>query len=182
MYAELNSLPLKKDRLIRIMKFWLKILSMEENNPVKIVYNLLYQDATRINQINWISLVKDTLFSYGFGFIWLQQSVTNPCKFLSEFKQRVQDIFTQNVEDEISKVSEHRLYQHIYPSNCNEYLSILKDRFMRTAMSKFRLGSHCFMVERGRWRRPKLEYNDRTCDTCGIIEDEYHVTFECKKN
>ena len=52
---------------------------------------------------------------------------------------------------------------------------------MRIALTKFRLGSHSFMVERGKWFRPKKEHEDRICDRCLVIEDEYHITIQCKR-
>ena len=37
------------------------------------------------------------------------------------------------------------------------------------------------MVERGRWQRPKVEYQERMCEECRVIEDEYHIIVECKR-
>ena len=56
-YNELNAKPLKNIRLKRILKFRLKIIDMPENNPVKIVYNLLVKDSQENNTENWVSLV-----------------------------------------------------------------------------------------------------------------------------
>ena len=47
--------------------------------------------------------------------------------------------------------------------------------------TKFRLNSHTFLVERGRWLKPKLVYEERKCSFCksGGIEDEYHMAMLC---
>ena len=37
------------------------------------------------------------------------------------------------------------------------------------------------MVERGRWQRPKLEFEARLCSECDEIEDEFHVLLECNR-
>ena len=42
---------------------------------------------------------------------------------------------------------------------------------------KFRLGSHSFPIETGRWNRTKRE--DRLCTTCGVLGDEFHVIHHC---
>ena len=44
------------------------------------------------------------------------------------------------------------------------------------------MSSHKFMVERGRWRRPKINYNERLCTLCTEhdIEDEYHIVLKCE--
>ena len=44
-------------------------------------------------------------------------------------------------------------------------------------MVRFRLGSHNFPIETGRWiRRPRPE---RLCGACGELGDEEHVLFRC---
>ena len=37
------------------------------------------------------------------------------------------------------------------------------------------------MVERGRWIKPKIQYNDRKCRLCNNndIQDGYHITCTC---
>ena len=54
---------------------------------------------------------------------------------------------------------------------------------MRTSYTKFRLSSHKLLVERGRWMKPKLQYEIRKCTLCDSedIEDEYHVTPVCQQ-
>ena len=59
------------------------------------------------------------------------------------------------------------------------YLTKLPNNFIKIAVSKLRLGSHNFNIERGRWK--KLDLVDRICLLCGDIEDEYHVVMCCKK-
>ncbi len=46
---------------------------------------------------------------------------------------------------------------------------------------RFRLGSHSFMVERGRWLCPKFELIARLLDECDEIEDEFYVVFICPR-
>ena len=49
-------------------------------------------------------------------------------------------------------------------------------------MTKFRLSSHALFVERGRWNKPKLiPRNERLCEVCGVIEDEYHCLIDCPR-
>ena len=41
--------------------------------------------------------------------------------------------------------------------------------------------SHKFLVERGRWVKPKINYHERLCTLCdeNDIEDEYHILTKC---
>ena len=65
--------------------------------------------------------------------------------------------------------------------SCLTFISLSLYKYLRTAVTKFRLSSHSFMVERGRWSRPKIENENRMCGVCQLIEDEYHVLMECKR-
>ena len=179
-YKELHTTPLKIDRLIRIISYWIKIIHLNDNSIVKIAYMGLYRDALENSNINWAFLVKGILETHGFGCVWHQQSVPNINKFLSEFKQRANDIFVQKCNEQISSLSEHRLYKHLNDYNFNSsYLQLIKERYIRVALTRLRLGSHSFLVERGRWQRPKLDFFDRICETCEVPEDEYHIFMEC---
>ena len=36
-----------------------------------------------------------------------------------------------------------------------------------------------FLVERRHWNRPKLDYLERLCQTCNVVEDEFNVYIKC---
>ena len=57
----------------------------------------------------------------------------------------------------------------------------MENSLLRTAITKIRLSSHLFYIERGRWSKPKIEAVNRICDTCFVLEDEYHCIIECPK-
>ena len=61
------------------------------------------------------------------------------------------------------------------------YLDSIKEYYIRIALARMRLGSHNFMVERGRWERPKRDYLLRRCLVCDDIEDEYHIIMKCTR-
>ena len=61
------------------------------------------------------------------------------------------------------------------------YLTININKNLLTAFTKFRLSSHKLLVERGRWKSLKLDYELRKCTYSGDIEDEYHVTLICEQ-
>ena len=184
-YEELNTTTLKCIRLKRILKFWLKIINLPNENPVKIVYNLLLKDSQGNNVVNWASLVRDLLTTRGFGDVWLSQSVHNDIHFLLKFNQRISDVFLQQNNEQLHNLSEHRLYKHLVEDNdklgMSTYLSEIKERYLRIAITKFKLGSHSFMIERGKWLKPKLDFLERVCETCLAVEDEFHILIECKR-
>ena len=53
----------------------------------------------------------------------------------------------------------------------------------RVAMSKLLLSSHNLLIETGLWHRPRsIPREDRTCNMCNKLEDEYHFIIECSLN
>ena len=62
-----------------------------------------------------------------------------------------------------------------------EYLEIVTNKYHRTSLTKVRLGSHNFWIERGRWNKPKIPDTLRNCPLCGTREDEYHCYIECPR-
>ena len=101
---------------------------------------------------------------------------------MSEFYQRICDVAKQNLLENIDTLSEHRLYRHLSPDKGGiEYLASIKEKYIRHALAKLRLGSHNFIVERGRWQCPKVEFMNRICDVCKEIEDEFHIIFVCER-
>ena len=55
--AETGKFHLASDINVQIIKYWLKILRMESNSYVKLVYNEMIQDPTKHK---WIKYVKNS--------------------------------------------------------------------------------------------------------------------------
>lgn len=123
-------------------------------------------------------MVKNLLFSNGFGYIWEQHFVGNEREFLTLFKQRLEDQFIQKWREDVSNTSEFRLYKFIKDDfKFEPYLYFIKSKALRRALTSIRLSSHNFMVERGRWN--KLQIGDRKCSVCDDVEDEFHCLVKC---
>ena len=131
--------------------------------------------------VTWVSLVKNHLFSIGLGMFWERQQVFGEDSFLRTFSQRIHDIYLQNWSAEVMDTSENRLFKHIKQNFCLESYLNMSNKGLRVAITKIRLSSHVFMIERARWnvRIPKLK--DRVCAYCNVIESEYHVLIECPR-
>ena len=49
------------------------------------------------------------------------------------------------------------------------------------ATSRLRMSSHRLAIESGRWARPnRIPVDERKCQECSVLEDEYHFVIECK--
>ena len=98
---------------------------------------------------------------------------------MSEFKLRTKDLFIQKCNNEISNLSENRLYyKHLGFTN-NAYLTEIKQNYIHTAITRLTMSSDTFMNGRGRWLN--IEYNLRLCSLCNVLEDEFHIINVCPR-
>ena len=61
------------------------------------------------------------------------------------------------------------------------YVGLNIHKHLRLYLSKLRLSSRQFLVERGRWVKPKVPYNERRCTLCNNpdVRDEFYITLCC---
>ena len=116
----------------------------------------------------------------GFYEVWLQQNVGDVGVFLSIVRQRLQDNFMQQWNEEINQSPRAIFYRCIASFEFSDYLNMITVRKFRVALAKFRVSSHRLEVEMGRWARPeRTVFEDRKCKYCHKLEDEYHLLLEC---
>ena len=60
---------------------------------------------------------------------------------------------------------------------CSIYSNYIND-YYRYIISRWRLSNHNLRVETDRYIGNN-DRNSRVCDTCNVLEDEYHVIFQC---
>ena len=61
-YLECGVLPLKSIRLIRIIKYWVKIIHLEEKKTLKLLYKYQFKQMhENVNIKNWAQQVKAIL-------------------------------------------------------------------------------------------------------------------------
>ena len=71
-YGELGSLNCQYVQYFIIIKYWIKILHVNDNKYVKKVYNMLkYGFESNPDKKNWCSLLYSLLCSLGFNDAWL---------------------------------------------------------------------------------------------------------------
>ena len=99
-------------------------------------------------------------------------------------KQTVRAKFITEWEHEVSNIEQHpilRMYTKIKMTfGMEPYMKYIKNVKYRTALSRFRMSSHCLQIERGRHQRPKQAIKDRICFKCNVVEDEYHFLLQCQ--
>ena len=84
-YGELGRYPLYINRFVRVIKYWLKILSTK-NIILDIVYKDMLLQCDRGIQ-NWLFKIKSLLSNHGFLYIWNDPHGLDQERFLLLFKQ-----------------------------------------------------------------------------------------------
>ena len=89
-YGEMGRYNISINANVRCISYWLKLTRMNaERLPYK-AYRMLYA-LDESGKKTWTTIVKDFLFRYGFGFVWINQGVGCINGFLKVFKQRLKD-------------------------------------------------------------------------------------------
>ena len=101
LYADTGRLPLCITLKLRCVKYWLRLINMNDKRLSKQAYNRLYTLSEQgLN--NWVTNVKHVLESNGFGIVWLFKGVGNESLFLNDFKIRLIDCYKQSWHAKIS--------------------------------------------------------------------------------
>ena len=72
-YSETNRYPVTLNCIVKCIRYWLKLVVMNENRLPHKAYLMLYR--LDINgKVNWVSNVRKCLFQHGFGYVWLSET------------------------------------------------------------------------------------------------------------
>ncbi|XP_052787930.1 uncharacterized protein LOC128222834 [Mya arenaria] len=181
-YGELGRTSLLCKRSINVIRYWLKIVTMETVKYVKLMYDKLCMHLEENPHFkSWAYNVRQLLQALGFNDVWLSQGVGDINLFLNMFKRRATDNYIQIWQSELRESSRARNYVHVSFIELQPYLCNVNITKYRYALSRLRMSSHMLSIETGRWHKPTATpYNERTCLFCNTLEDEYHFLLECQ--
>ena len=100
--GETGRLPLYVQYYKRCIKYWLKLLLMPSHRYPKACYSMLYR-LDQNGRSTWASSVKHLLQKYGFHDVWNEQGVGNTVLFLNIFTERVQQVYVEEWEHDVSQ-------------------------------------------------------------------------------
>ena len=177
-YGECGRFPIYVNSAVRSIKYWFKLLLMHEDRLPKKAYNmLLYLDNCGYN--TWASEIRYLLFSHGFGYVWLSQTIGDIVSFLKLFKECSVNMFYQNRRSVLDGSSRYHLYREIKSMlEPEKYLSSVIDVKRRNTLVKFRAGLLKLKYNEGRWQN--IDVCARICSLCNLgLEDEFHFLLVC---
>ena len=178
-YSETGRYPISITHNIRCLKYWFKIKQLDQSRLTHQSYICLLNMCHKGHQ-NWVSMIKDILFTNGYGIVWIMGEVGNKALFLRNFKQTLIDKFMQGWSAKMS-TDEHCTFYFSFKSVIETEL-YLKNHHMKLALrnilAKFRLG-----VSQINTHKHKFS-NDETLKHCPFCvryfyEDETHILLTC---
>ena len=93
--GECGGLPLCITYMSNCIKYWCKLIHMNDHRYPKRCYYML-KSLDIVGRLTWATHIKHLLFLYGFGFVWVSHQVADIDMFISTFKQRLIDCHKQN--------------------------------------------------------------------------------------
>ena len=164
----------------RVIKYWSKILNSRTDRAIYKCYQ--YQlELSHNNRPCWATSVKQLLFNFGFGDIWMAQNAGNWNVFWKIFKMRSADIEAQNWHGCVENFGNLRTYKTCkFELKCEWFLCIELPKNVINRLVRLRGGLLRIGVNEGRWR--KIPYDERVCKLCSSksVDDEVHFLFHCR--
>ena len=98
----------------------------------------------------------------------------------SQWKETLQAEFAVRGEQHgRNKLRTYRMFKDSYMTE--PYVSITVPEKYRSAYAKFRCGVAPIKIETCRYGINRIPVNERLCESCDSVEDEYHVLMQCPK-
>ena len=164
-YGELGRFPLIISRQTSMIRYWIKLLTLNDSCLPKKIYCMLKNDTNgrTYNGLNWAYQIKSMLDRIGLSNIWVQQfEITIPYNLI---KQRISDMYKQSWNSSINNSNRLEMYLRFkHEFNMEDYLDFIKEKKYRFALTRFRLSSHDLAIERGRYEN--IARIDRICVFC----------------
>ena len=154
-------------RKIEILRFWNRIVSLDESRLPRQIYNEML-----LKGHPWISNVKEIFDSI---------NATDAFVNFKQFSIYVNNAYFADIWSEtIRSKPKHDLYrQHKLYIKEENYCKVMLKRSQRSLIARLRLGIFPINLELGRYNNIPRE--ERWCPVCPnkVVENEFHVLFFC---
>lgn len=177
--GEMGWWTLKSRRDLRRLKFWGRIVRMDEGRLVKQVYNH-FKASTVLKRNSWSFYTKRLLMDLNLGHLWVSEEVGDLDSWNIFITQVFKDREVKQWKERMERKPKLRLYRSFKSRLAREeYLDTDLPFVTRKQITQLRSGTNKLRIESGRWNKEALE--NRICKLCsmGVLEDEVHFLLEC---
>ena len=179
-YGELGATLIEEYINNRIINFWFRIATGDDNKITTILYRFIkHLYDQNIYQSPWLKNVNNLLNSSGMSNIFIRPKCVNGTWLKEAYKLRCSDIYKQKWKEETHNNLACLNYRIMTENKCTQsYLLKLPFRYYRV-LCKFKCANHNLPVVRGRYNNIRIE--DRICTQCNTndVGDEFHYLFKC---
>ena len=175
-YGDSGRFPLYINARLRSVKYWLKILRMEENRLPHRVYKMMMSNIDR--SVNWAANMRTFLIENGFENVWNRQQVDNETVFLRQLRERLINIFKVDWWRKMQDSNRYSLYRYIKHSwGTEDYLYVIDKKVCRDVYIRFRMGITELYNHTCRYQ---MEPSNALCPLYREkYEDEVHFLLQC---
>ena len=178
-FGELGRFPLVVNCCIRVIRYWFRLLKMDNSRLPYQAYKMLCT-LDENGKKNWVTAVRQTLFRLGYGCAWLNQGVALEQHFIAQLKQRFIDVYSQEWLANLRGSTRFDMYILFKTSIKYEtYLVFVRVKCFRDALIRLTLG----ITELKTHKNIHIsQVADNNCPFCKVVEEnEYHFLFHCEK-
>ena len=183
LYSELGRFPIILKMKMRLVNFWKRIMS-SENNLVRQAYSSLFE-LSQSSHNGWCDSVISILTEADLLNCWVDQMIDE--KSILKLKEAIHKNYMVNCMNDIRdseknpKLRTYKLFKREF--RLEEYLTSHNNINHVLSLAKFRISSHNLAIETGRYTRPKTPECDRLCIHCdqNETETEQHFLLKCPR-
>ena len=180
-YGELGRYPLRINTFVKCVKFWLRILCMDDSRYPKKAYNMLLF-LQKQNYSTWACNIRNLLYTYGYGVVWEAQAVGDIKSFIAAFKQRLIDNYAQDWHSALESHTFYGVYStYSHSLILRPYFNVIKSINIRKIFTRFRLGMLPLRAHFLNFNNANTSFNN-SCPFCtNVPETELHFLLTCPK-
>lgn len=176
--GELGRFPLGLRMLSKAISYWAHILETKKDSCVRKIYDSMLQNSS---ENSWAQFIQQSLNTLGFNHVWHNQSTLNVHKLQHALQEKLQSEYvkywSKTKMKGCSRLKFYSTFNNTY--EIQPYLVKITNVKERNALSKLRTSTHSLRIETG--RHNSIPRQNRLCNECNDIEDEYHFLNECQK-
>ena len=177
--GELGWISMKARRELKLLRYWGKLLKMEDSRLVKQIYRSCKPVTTGLKG-SFCHSIQNTLVNLNLGHLWLSEQIGELKDWMSLAKACVKRKDLELWAGALQKKAKLRVYRQLKSDlRQEEFLAWALPPKQRVLYARLRSGTHQLRIETGRWRKEPEE--ERVCKVCitGSVESEAHFLLDC---
>ena len=180
-YGETGRLPISYYVDQKMINFWHRIATGNENKLSNIMYRLVrIMHESGDMHSKWIAHIKNVLCECGMAEVWSTPNKFNSNWSKNSFQLRLSDMLKQYWHSSVNDMSSclnYRIFKH---DHCFEPFLEILEPINRISFIRYRCGNSKIPVVLGRYNNQSIDECLCNLCNCGDVGDEYHYIMKCK--